>query len=201
MQRIILYIVILATLTGCFKELSYDTTIVLRPTQQIESGGSAIALPGVVAYAFLADTTYYEVTSYENAMAGIMSDKETGEQITAIAVSTSYDEFDNSVALNVNGEVIAIVAIDTLNGDYGYTTYEVGVNISTTYIAVNFAPWKEGKFTYGNWCFVVDDPFEPEIPDVELPEPEEVEPEIEEEEIEEEELEAETEIEEDTFEE
>ncbi len=192
MQRIILYIAILASLTGCFKELSYNTTVVLRPTQQVVSGGSAVELPGVVAYAFLADTTYFEVTSYENALAGIMSDKETGGQIAAIASSTPYDNdisgFENAIALNIdaNAEVISLVAIDTLNGDYGYTTYEIGVNIATTYIAVNFAPWKTGQFTYGNWCFVVSEPYEPEIPEVEVPEVEEetepeVEPEIEDE--------------------
>lgn len=167
-------------LTGCFKELSYDTTIVIRPKQQVENGGNTIELPGVVAYAFAADTTDFEVTSFENAMAGIMLNKETGEEISAIAKSTSCDEYNNAIALSIDSEIISIVAIDTLNEDYGYTTYKVGVNVPKTYMSVTFAPWKEGKFKYGNWYFVVDKPYEPEIPEVEVPEVEEPEvPEVE----------------------
>ncbi|MFI3248644.1 MAG: lipoprotein [Rikenellaceae bacterium] len=191
MQKVILYITALLTLTGCFKDVSYNTTIVLRPTQQIASGGDAIELPGVVAYAFVADTTYFTVTSYEMAMQGVMVEKETGEEISAFASSAPYDDsdnfYENSIALQVdqNEGTIAIVAIDTLNGDYGYTTYSVGVNLSTTYLAVNFAPWKEGKFEYGKWCFVVGEPYTgPDVPEVENPEIEvpeiEDEPEVEE---------------------
>lgn len=173
MQRIIAYIIFLTALTGCFKDVNYNTTIVLRPSQQIESGGDAIELPGVVAYLFLADTTYYEVTSYEMAMSGIMSDKETGELISAYSTSSPYMNdilgFENSISLdaNANSEVVAIVAIDTLNEDYGYTTYEVGANLAISYVAVNFVPWKEGTFTYGKWCFVVDTPYEgPDVPQI-----------------------------------
>ncbi|MFI3289353.1 MAG: hypothetical protein SNH55_03380 [Rikenellaceae bacterium] len=175
MQKIIVYIAILTTLVGCFKDISYNTTIVLKPSQQIESGGSAIDLPGVVAFAFAADTTYFEVTSYDDALAGIMSDKESGEQITAFASSAPYNndvygfEYAVSLLIDQNIETIAIVAVDTENGDYGYTTYELSVNLPITYIAVNFAPWKEGKFEYGDWCFVVDEPYTgPEFPEVGL---------------------------------
>ncbi len=131
-------------------------------------------LPGVVAYAFLADTTYFEVTSYDNALAGIMSDKESGEQIAAFASSQPYNndvygyEYAVSLLIDQDVESIAIVAVDTLNEDYGYTTFDLGINIPTTYVAVNFAPWKEGTFVYGNWCFVVDEPYtSPELPEIE----------------------------------
>ncbi len=188
MRQILLYIIALTALAGCFKELSYNTTLVLRPTQQLESGGDAVELEGVVAYAFAADTTYFTVESYEMALSGIMVDKESGEQITAIATSTPYENdiygFQNSIALKIDQDIeyVAIVVIDTLNEDYGYTTYELNVNLPTTYIAANFAPWKEGGFTYGIWYFVVNDPYDntPQVPEVELPESdEESEPETE----------------------
>lgn len=155
---------------GCFKDLSYNTTIILKPKQQLESGGDSYTLPGVAAYAFVADTTDFTVTSYEEALSGIMSNKETGEQITAFAAATASSE-QNSLELIVDRdvEVISIVVIDTVNGDYGYTTYELGINLTTTYIAVNFAPWKEGKFEYGDWCFYVEEPYvAPSIPEVEI---------------------------------
>ncbi len=180
MRQILLYIVALLAIAGCSKEVTYNTTLVLRPTQQLESSGKAIELPGVVAYAFAADTTEFTVTSYEMALSGKMVAKSGGEKIEAIATSAPYENdiygFMNSVALAINaGEgYIAIVAVDTLNEDYGYTIYELNPNLPTTYMAVNFAPWKEGAFKYGNWWFVVDDPYvhNPETPDVEVPTPE-----------------------------
>ncbi len=178
----IIYIVTLLAAVGCYKDVSYNTTIVLRPSQQLESGGAAIELPGVMAYAFAVDTTEYQVTSYENALAGVMSSKESGEEVKAFASSTPYNNdvygYHNSISLLIDAdmEYIALVAVDTLNKDYGYTNYKVGVNLPITYIALNFAPWKLGSFKYGNWQFVVDDPYTPPLPpEVTLPEAPEVE--------------------------
>ncbi len=182
MQRIILFIAILTTFVGCYKDVSYNTTLVLKPSQQLVNGGGAINLPDVVAYAFAADTTFYEVTSYDMAFSGVMRDKVTGEEIVAYAKSVPYTDgvygMEPALALSLDRDeaVVAIVAVDTQNGDYGYTTYELGVNLTTTYMAVNFVPWKEGKFKYGNWCLVVEDPYVgPDVPEVEIPDSEEIE--------------------------
>lgn len=60
---------------GCFKEVSYRTDYVLKPLVQENSGDVAQLLPEGKAQAFAhaADTVFWEVASYEDALAGIIT--------------------------------------------------------------------------------------------------------------------------------
>ena len=70
-KRTILFLTAAALLTGCFKDVSTKTNYVIKPLVQDLSGDPYLALEGVKAYAFNADTTFYTVASYADALEGI----------------------------------------------------------------------------------------------------------------------------------
>ena len=72
-RRTILFLAAAALLTGCFKDVSTTTNYVIKPLVQDLSGDPYLALDGVKAYAFDADTTLYTVASYADALEGVAS--------------------------------------------------------------------------------------------------------------------------------
>lgn len=148
--------VAIVAIAGCFKEEAFDTTIVFRPAEQLESGGDFTNLTGVVAYAFDADTTSYEVASYDDALAGILTNKKSGKINPPIATAVAYDGgIEDAISLQVQQEEVMFVAVDTKNEIYAYTNYTVGLNLATTYISIPFRTWKSSSFSQGTWWYVV----------------------------------------------
>lgn len=72
-KRTILFLTAAALLTGCFKDVSTTTNYVIKPLVQDLSGDPYLALEGVKAYAFAADTAFYTVASYADALEGVAS--------------------------------------------------------------------------------------------------------------------------------
>lgn len=70
--RIITLFTAVVLFAGCFKEVSYRTDYVLKPLVQENSGDVAQLLPEGKAQAFAhaADTVFWEVASYEDALPG-----------------------------------------------------------------------------------------------------------------------------------
>lgn len=174
MRRLVLYIAIaFATLfVGCFKDEEYKTNIVLRCYQQAYSGDSYVELSGVVAHSFTADTTDYMVASYDDALAGVLTNRTSGSKLSAKYSSQAWplEDFESSVAVEAEGDLVVLVVVDTEHEDYAYRNYSMGLNLETTYIALQFRPWYEGEFTQNSWQYVV-----PEAIIVEVEEEEEEE--------------------------
>ncbi len=84
---------VIAAFVGCFQDESYDSTLIFRSVEQLESGGDLFDLEGVRVYAFAADTLYYIPQSYEEAYAGIVTNKEDGDQLSPIATSSEYSGY------------------------------------------------------------------------------------------------------------
>ncbi len=159
MRQLVLYIAIaFATLfVGCFKDEEYKTNIVLRCYQQAYSGDSYVELSGVVAHSFTADTTDYMVASYDDALAGVLTNRTSGSKLSAKYSSQAWplEDFESSVAVEAEGDLVVLVVVDTEHEDYAYRNYSMGLNLETTYIALQFRPWYEGEFTQNSWQYVV----------------------------------------------
>ncbi len=155
MKRFIIFFVALVTLGSCMKEVSYKTTFILNPYEQVTSDSESVALEGVLLYAFSADTTSWKVASYEDAAFGIITNKESGEQKGASVVgTTSASSTAEKVAIEmyIDFEQAMIVAVDTKNRCYAYTNYKIGVNLPTTYMSVLFRSWKyTAEYSDGKW--------------------------------------------------
>ncbi len=185
MKRLAIYLVALVALVGCFKSEAFDTTLVVIPSQQLASGDEFTTLSGAVVYAFAADSVDYIPMSYDEALAGVVRSKTTGESLSPIAVGSPYSgsysytyEIDDEeeypedfvhpyadgelvtkaiegLSMQIEMEEIMLVAVDIANGGYAYSNYKVGVNLPITYITLSFRPWKKAPFKQGSWMYVV----------------------------------------------
>ncbi len=171
MNRFIGYIAVAFTalLVGCFEDETYDTQVVINPYVQTYDGAELTELTGVVGYAFAADTAEISILSYDDALIGRVVSRETGEDVPQIAVTEAYSGVgasgDSSIAMQIREPYVTFLLVDTLNEDYAYTYYEVGVNIPQIFMATSFRPWYEGVVTYGKWTYVVPEGNEEVDPD------------------------------------
>ncbi|WP_418982332.1 hypothetical protein [Alistipes sp.] len=151
-----------ALLAGCFKDTSYDTTYVLKPLVQPNSVDPVQPLEGVQAYTYAVDTLLWGISSYEDALAGVITLKgDPSQQMTTpAAVAVPYDAIEGAVGwlqMPVGEPFQMIVAVDPASRIYGYTVQPQILNLPELFVSLVFKPWKEG-FSYkdGNWSFYND---------------------------------------------
>ena len=128
-KRIILFLAAAALFTGCFKDVSYKTTYVFKPLEQEKSGDPTQILADAKLYAFAADTSSWEVASYKDALAGVISQRgNRNEKIsTPLAAGEPYEQegVEGLLQMSFDRSSVMVVAVDTKNELYGYTQQEV----------------------------------------------------------------------------
>ena len=144
--------------TGCFKDTSVRTNYVIKPLFQNLSTDPYEPFEGLKAYAFAADTNLYTVTSYEDALKGVISLKsQPSEQITTpTATSEPYEQEGATgwVHMQLSSPTQMIVAVDPVHRLYAYTQQALEVNLPILYVALTFKIWKEGaSYKDGNWSY------------------------------------------------
>ena len=75
-KRILPLLAAAALFAGCFKDVSYKTNYVLKPLAQAQTVDPIEPFEGLKAYAFDADTVFYTVASYEDALNGVIARKD-----------------------------------------------------------------------------------------------------------------------------
>jgi hypothetical protein len=159
MKRIFTYLILLCIVTlglhSCFKSVGYDTDVILKAWVQAESSGELTPAEHVIAHAFEADTVDWTITSYENAVAGILTRKGSIEQgVTPMSADVvRIDSVDMDLfQMRVDAPSIVLVAVDTLHRLYGYRQQDLSENLSPLYTSVVFRPWKRmKKYVDGTW--------------------------------------------------
>ena len=159
--KILTFVAVAAALagTGCFKSIGYETFYVLRPWAQEGTVKTPIPREDMLAYAFDADTTEWSVLSYEDAVAGIITSRRTGEKLRPIAQGEPYeiDGNENWLAMQLNGPRFLILAVDQSNRLYGFTEQAIGENLPQMHVSVTFYPKEKGKrFLKGKWIMCND---------------------------------------------
>lgn len=156
--RIILLFAAAALLTGCFKDVSYKTTLVLKPLQQQASGDTPQPIADAKTYAFDVDTAQWTVATYDEALAGVITSwANSNEKRSApSAVGQPYEQ-EGAVGwlqMSVERESQMVLVVDPVNKLYAYTQQQTGVNLPKLFVSVVFKPWKEGlMYDDGNWKF------------------------------------------------
>ena len=154
MKRTMLYAAALL-LSGCFKSVSYDTDVILKSWVQQASADALKPASGVVAYAFAADTVTWTVSSYEDALNGVLTRKGTDETgVSPVRGEVFHvDSVDMDLLLmRMGSSPVVLVAVDTENRLYGYRQQELGENLPQLYTSVIFRPWKPmKKYVDGTW--------------------------------------------------
>lgn len=144
--------------SGCFKDTSIRTNYILKPLSQALSTDPYTPFEGLKAYSFDADTALYTVSSYEDALNGVISLKgRTSERITTpVSTSAPYEREGTTgwVSLELRSPTQMVVAVDPVHRLYAYTQQEVEVNLPNLYVALTFRTWKEGNsYKDGNWSY------------------------------------------------
>lgn len=144
--------------SGCFKDTSIRTNYILKPLSQALSTDPYTPFEGLKAYSFDADTALYTVSSYEDALNGVISLKgRPSERITTpVSTSTPYEREGTTgwVSLELRSPTQMVVAVDPVHRLYAYTQQEVEVNLPNLYVALTFRTWKEGNsYKDGNWSY------------------------------------------------
>lgn len=177
--KILTFVAMAAALagTGCFKSIGYETFYVLRPWAQEGTVKTPIPREDMLAYAFDADTTEWNVLSYEDAVAGIITSRRTGEKLRPIAQGEPYeiDGNENWLAMQLDGPRFLILAVDRSNRLYGFTEQAIGENLPQMHVSVTFFPNEKGKrYEKGKWIMCNDfyeepqpepEPENPDMPD------------------------------------
>lgn len=157
-----------AMLGGCFKKVVLDCRYNIRPYIQMESGGEVALAEGVVAYAFMVDTTQWTVASYEDALNGVLTSKTTGEK-RSDATERAVQQND-TVALQLKATPATIIVVDPINKLYGWRMTEVAENLPNLYVSITFRPWSvkkvyvEGPWRMNNEAYVAPEPETPDSP-------------------------------------
>lgn len=157
-RRITYLLAAAALLAGCFKEVSYKTNYVLKPLAQELSGDPTLPLEGLKAYAFNADTSFYTVASYEDALNGVICLKDNPSETIATPAATAEPYVQEGAVgwmqMLLSSPSQMVLTVDPAHRLYAYTQQSIPENLSDLYVSVIFKPWKEG-FSYkdGNWMF------------------------------------------------
>ena len=156
-KRILPLLAAAALLAGCFKDVSYKTNYVLKPLAQAQTVDPVEPFEGLKAYAFDADTAFYTVASYEDALNGVIARKDDLSDRIASPVAAAEPCVREGtvgwVQMPLSAETQMVVAVDPVNRVYAYTQQELDVNLPNLYVSLIFKPWKGFSYKEGNWSF------------------------------------------------
>lgn len=147
---------------GCQKDVGYQTSIVLKTWSQESSGDELYPITDVVMYGFATDTTLYTATSYEDALAGVLTSrrdpsKQLGASLSSVPCTVEgYGQAQMMPAPDYQS--LLLLVVNKQERLYGYTQLTLVENLPYLYISVQFQPWKEESFyKNGNWWMCNDD--------------------------------------------
>ena len=156
-KRILPLLAAAALFAGCFKDVSYKTNYVLKPLAQAQTVDPIEPFEGLKAYAFDADTVFYTVASYEDALNGVIARKDDlSDRIASPAATAEPCVREGTVGwvqMPLSAETQMVVAVDPINKVYAYTQQELGENLPNLYVSLIFKPWKGFSYKEGNWSF------------------------------------------------
>ena len=160
MKRLLLIVVVALGLTGCFKKVGFNTTIILYPKVQAESNGEFAVAEGVTVYAYYVAGEDWVVNSYEDALAKVITNKKSGatknEPVAESVPFAAEDEEPDPqgrLKLSTKREHVMLVALYPAAEMWAYRNYTVGENLPTTTMKFHFRPWKTDEYVDSGWTF------------------------------------------------
>lgn len=155
LRNIAVVVVAMFALTGCFKEVTTDTTLRIKVLSEASSGGERVPAEGCYAYIYYTDAENWTVASYEDAVNKVITNLETGEQRSEpdgeSEIFTS-EEFSNSYLSLFQDRAPALVVVVYPAAEmYAYIYRKAEAeNLHYTYLTLIFHEWKTGKYYEGS---------------------------------------------------
>lgn len=167
MKKAPLFVLIAAiTLTvasfGSCVKMKLDCDCVVRPMMQYEEKGESVQISDVVAYAFHADTSKWAVASYSDALAGVITDKETGETMEYDYTDELWE--DGNFKINFTSRPAMMLICNLTQEMYGWAQVPLYDNLDKIILTVTFAPWRPNEaYRDGIWHMVNGDTYVPDV--------------------------------------
>ena len=154
-RNIVVVAVAMLSLTGCFKDVTTDTTLRIKTLVEEESGGERVAAEGCFAYLYYTEKENWTVASYEDAFNKTITNMETGEKLSepnlesevyiAEGPTTEY------LSLFQSGAPALVVVVYPAAEMYAYIYRKAEAeNLTYTYLTLIFHKWKTGEYYEGS---------------------------------------------------
>lgn len=185
-RNIAVAVIALLSLTGCFKKVTTATTLCIKVIEEVPvmvaeksvdstTGEETEVLKevrkemrpadGCYAYLYYVDSSKWEIASYEDAAAKILTNIESGEKLSVPdAESVPYTiegSSNNYISLYQDTRAAIVVVVYPLAEMYAYMHRKPEAeNLSTTYLSLVFHTWKTENYHEGSkenfkWMIVV----------------------------------------------
>lgn len=166
-------VVVLLTLTSCFKKVTTNTTLMIKALSEEASGKGYAPADGSYAYIYYTPNKEWTITSYEDAAAKIITHPETGEQMTTPNVecapwSVEDDATTHYLSLFQSKALALVVVVYPAAQMYAYIYRKSEAeNLTYTYLTLIFHKWKNGTYNEGSkdgykWTVVAPEKVEEE---------------------------------------
>jgi hypothetical protein len=146
-------VVVMLTLTGCFKKVTTDTTLCIKVLAEEVSGGGLLPAEGCYGYIYYVNQDW-TVASYEDAVAKTVTNSLTGEKLSEPdGESEPYivEGSTNNYLSIFQGEQHALVVVVYPEAEmYAYLPrFSEAENLTTTHLTLIFHKWKRGSYNEG----------------------------------------------------
>lgn len=117
--KIVLLLAVLSPFSACSAGVE-DTTIRIRPLQITAEGADTIENNNIIAYLFIADTTTHHFESFDDALAGKITEKANDLKIDYYLKAEKDAPYDYLIFPETKEKLLVGVACDTRNKIYYY---------------------------------------------------------------------------------
>lgn len=139
-------------LSGCFKQLVAYTRLNVAIYEQYEQEGPTPKAKDIFSYAYYVDTVDWRIASWEDALAGRITHKTTGEVRTTPDVLGEFNSSaDYQVSIALNQKISMVVAVDPDVKVYAYRKFELPINLEHVDAKLYLATWKRNHANSGWW--------------------------------------------------
>ena len=144
------------SLTGCFKEVTTDTTLRIKVLTERESGGERVPASGCFAYIYYTQNEDWTIASYEDALAKTITNPEPDGE-TRTEPDGESEEYEIKGSLNKYLSIfqdkapalVVVVYPEAQMYAYMYRKAEAE-NLTYTYLTLIFHEWKNGEYNEGS---------------------------------------------------
>lgn len=142
-------------MTGCFKKVTTDTTLIIKTLVESTSGGGTIPTNEAFGYIYYADSEDWTIASYADAEAKVVTHISTGEKRTIPDVeSEPYQQegwSDCYIAMPQTKSPALVVVVHPVVQMYAYMwRYNEAENLHNTYLTLIFHTWKTEEYNEGS---------------------------------------------------
>ena len=154
-RNIAIAVVVMVTMTGCFKKVTTDTTLRIKTLVEAVSGGERVAAEGCYGYIYYTSSEEWAIESYEDAAAKVITNPTTGEKLTEPDGESELftaEGWTNSYLSMFQDKAPALVVVvypEAKMYAYMYRKAEAE-NLTYTYLTLIFHTWKEGEYSEGS---------------------------------------------------